>query len=151
MIIHGWTIYVHPLFEDQLNVLVNEVKDIKNKKPNDLKKSPKYKMLAAIYLLAFDEIPKDPSIKKYRLGKSLGSENKIWKRAKFYQQYRLFFRFDSSSKIILYIWVNDNKTKRAYGSKNDAYTVFRKMIDNGSPPNNWEDLLKESKKIRLAE
>lgn len=37
-----------------------------------------------------------------------------------------FFCFDSASKIIVYAWVNDEKNKRAYGSKSDAYRVFEK-------------------------
>jgi len=33
----------------------------------------------------------------------------------------------------------------AYGSDTDAYHVFRKMLDDGNPPDDWNDLLKESK------
>jgi len=47
------------------------------------------------------------------------------------------------SKIIVYAWVNDEKTKRAYDSKNDAYRIFEKMLNNGRPPGNWDELLKE--------
>lgn len=50
------------------------------------------------------------------------------------QRFRLFLRFDTKAKVIIYAWVNDEDTKRTYGSKNDAYAVFRKMLDNGNPP-----------------
>ena len=33
-------------------------------------------------------------------------------RAKFFQQYRLFFRFHQASRIIVYAWVNDADTRR---------------------------------------
>ncbi|MCX7117650.1 MAG: type II toxin-antitoxin system YhaV family toxin [Legionellales bacterium] len=75
---------------------------------------------------------------------SLGHENKHWFRVKFFQQYRLFFRYHLEKKIIIYAWVNDKNTKRAYEKKIDAYTVFRKMLINGKPPNTWDDLLKEA-------
>ena len=66
-------------------------------------------------------------------------------RAKFFQQYRLFFRFDAKSKLIIYAWVNDEKTKRAYGKRNDAYAVFEKMLNSGHPPDSFDQLLEEAK------
>jgi toxin YhaV len=75
----------------------------------------------------------------YRLGDTLGDGNSHWIRAKFYQQYRLFYRFDSRAKIIIYAWVNDDDTKRSRGSKTDAYAIFKKMIASGNPPNSWDD------------
>lgn len=47
-----------------------------------------------------------------------------WFRAKFFQQYRLFFCYHQASKIIVYAWVNIEATLRAYDSKTDAYQVF---------------------------
>ena len=61
------------------------------------------------------------------------------------QQYRLFFRYHAQSKIIVYAWVNDEDTKRAYESGNDAYRVFNKMLKNGHPPDDWDSLMAEAK------
>ncbi len=46
---------------------------------------------------------------------------------------------------------NDEKTKRAYNSKTDAYRTFKKMLNKGHPPDNWEQLILEAKNeaIRL--
>ena len=44
------------------------------------------------------------------------------------------------------MWINDENSKRAYDSNTDAYRVFKKMLDNGSPPDNWHDLLKEAER-----
>ena len=67
-------------------------------------------------------------------------------RAKFGgQRFRLFFRYDSKAKVIVYAWVNDDDSKRTYGSKTDAYAVFKKMLDKGNPPDDWEALLKVAK------
>jgi toxin YhaV len=48
--------------------------------------------------------------------------------------FRLFFRFSSTAKIIVYAWVNDSDTLRTYGSKGDAHAVFKTMLDKGNPP-----------------
>ena len=100
--------------------------------------------MAAVTKLAFDVIPQDPSKPEYRQGGTLGEEHKHWFRAKFFQQYRLFFRYHGPSKIIILAWVNDEDTKRAYESSDDAYRVFRKMLASGHPPDSWDKLLKEA-------
>jgi toxin YhaV len=68
-----------------------------------------------------------------------------WLRAKFFQQYRLFFRYHRDSRIIVYARVNDADTKRAYESATDAYQVFRRMLKRGRPPDDWNALLAEAK------
>ena len=73
----------------------------------------------------------------------MGDDYKHWFRAKFFQQYRLFFRYHEPSKTIVYAWVNDEHSKRAYGSKTDAYRVFEKMLQSGSPPDDWQALLED--------
>lgn len=55
-----------------------------------------------------------------------GDDDKHWLRVKFFRQYRLFFRYYALSKVIVFVWVNDKDTRRAYESSNDAYRVFRK-------------------------
>jgi len=37
--------------------------------------------------------------------------------------------------------VNDEDTKRAYENSDDAYRVFRKMLESGRPPDDWDQLL----------
>jgi toxin YhaV len=39
-----------------------------------------------------------------------------------------------AGKVIVLAWVNDEDTKRAYESSDDAYRVFRKMLETGQPP-----------------
>jgi toxin YhaV len=58
----------------------------------------------------------------------------------------LFFRYDIQSKVIVYAWVNDDSSKRAYESKTDAYKIFARMLKSGNPPDSWEELLKVVKK-----
>lgn len=142
--IEGWTIFAHPLFLAQLEALVEQVSALKQKHPVEYVKKNASKRLAAITKLAFEIIPQDPSRPEYRQGNTLGDEHKHWFRAKFFQQYRIFFRYHASSKVIVFAWVNDEGTKRAYESSDDAYRVFRKMLENGHPPDDWDQLLAEA-------
>ena len=57
----------------------------------------------------------------------------------------MFFRYHAPSKVIVLAWVNDDDTKRAYESSDDAYRVFRKMLASGHPPDDWDQLLDEAK------
>jgi toxin YhaV len=145
LVINGWNLFAHPLFLQQFEELAAQVEHLRDKYPKDYKKKNATKRLAAIAKLAFDIIPQDPSRTDYRQGTTLGDDYKHWFRAKFFQQYRLFFRYHQESKIILLAWVNDEQSKRAYDSNTDAYRIFKKMLQKGHPPDNWEDLLKEAK------
>lgn len=146
LIINGWYLLAHPLFLDQFESLTTEVENLFRKDETGYKEKNATKRLAAINKLIFEKIPQDPTLPEYRQGGTLGNAHKHWFRAKFFQQYRLFFRYHLESKIIVYAWVNDENTKRAYNHKSDAYNVFKKMLTNGRPPDDWNELLKQSKK-----
>ena len=145
LVIHGWSVFTHPLFLAQIEALVQQVDAFKQKDPVGYVKKNASKRLAAITKLAFDVIPQDPTRPEYRQGNTLGDDYKHWFRAKFFEQYRLFFRYHAPSKVIVLAWVNDDDTKRAYESSDDAYRVFRKMLENGHPPDDWSELLAETR------
>jgi toxin YhaV len=140
-----WEVWAHPLFLDQLEALTAAVERAHEKDPDGYRSGRDAKMLAAILKLAFEDIPADPAHKRFEQGETLGPARKHWRRAKFYQQYRLFFRFSSTAKVIVLAWVNDEQTKRAYGSRTDAYAVFAKMLKAGNPPDDWDALLTAAK------
>jgi toxin YhaV len=140
--VNGWTLFAHPLFVSQLEALQTQVERLRQQHPQDYQQKNATKRLAAIAKLAFEVIPQDPTRREYRQGNTLGEDYKHWFRAKFFQQYRLFFRYHQDSKIIVFAWVNDANSKRAYDSPTDAYRVFEKMLDSGNPPDDWAALLK---------
>ena len=144
LVAHGWTVFAHPLFVAQLEDLTRQVEVLKQKDPVGYVRKNASKRLAAITKLAFDVIPQDPTRPEYRQGNSLGGDHKHWFRAKFFQQYRLFFRYHAPSKVLVFAWVNDDDTKRAYESSDDAYRVFRKMLAAGHPPDDWTQLLTQA-------
>lgn len=145
IVIHGWTVFAHPLFLAQIEPLAQQVETFKQKDSVGYVKKNANKRLAAITKLAFDVIPQDPKRPEYRQGGTLGDDHKHWFRAKFFQQYRLYFRYHAPSKVIVFAWVNDEDTKRAYQSSDDAYRVFRRMLESGHPPNDWSQLLAEAR------
>jgi toxin YhaV len=92
--------------------------------------------------LAFDVVPQNPSRVEYRQGVTLGADRKHWFHAKFFQQYRLFFRYHAGAKMIVSALANDDDTKRTFESSDDAYRVFLKMLECGHPPDDWDQLPK---------
>jgi toxin YhaV len=120
--------------------LVRETQRARNRDPGGDKNRNVAKRLAAVLKLAFHDIPQDPTSRTWLQGATLGSQHKHWLRAKFFQQYRLFFRCDRGSRVIVYGWVNGEATKRAYGSATDAYKVFSALLTKGNPPDGWSAL-----------
>jgi len=150
--INGWTILAHPLFLDQLEKLTETVEALKAQKPNEYQKNASTKLLAALNKLVFEIVPADPTATVYRQGSSLGDDYKHWFRAKFGNgRFRLFFRYDSTAKVIIFAWVNDETTLRTYGAKTDAYKVFKGMLDDGNPPDDWAALRKAGSEARALE
>lgn len=149
LVVNGWSLFAHPLFLEQLEGLITTVEALQKKDPQGYLKKNASKRLAAISKLAFEVIPQDPTRPEYRQGNTLGEDHKHWFRAKFFQQYRLFFRYHAASRIIILAWVNDEDTKRAYESSDDAYRVFRKMLESGHPPDDWDSLLAQAQPALL--
>ena len=146
VVINGWKIYAHPLFIDQFEELLHEVEQLRVADPVGYREKKKTKLLAAIQKMAFEVIPQNPAHQMFLQGNTLGRPYRHWYRGKFFDgRYRLFFRFSSTAKAIVLAWVNDAETLRTYGSRTDAYSVFKGMLGRNRPPNEWEALLKEAK------
>jgi toxin YhaV len=84
VLIHGWSVYAHPLFLSQLQALIKQVETLKQKDPAAYVHKNASKRLGAITKLAFDIIPQDPARAEYRQGNTLGGQHKHWFRAKFF-------------------------------------------------------------------
>jgi len=148
MKVNGWKLYWHPAFKEQFDKALEAVEAIKANRPQDLPTSDKAKLLKRVIEIISIEVPKDPNHANYSQGNTLGLANRHWRRAKFFQRFRLFFRFSSEAKIIIYAWVNDEKTLRKAGAKTDPYSVFANRLTKGDPPNDWANLLKKSSEIK---
>jgi len=129
---HGWKLYRSSAFADALDRLEADVARLAADRPLDHGNHPKAKLLARIRDLIFEEIPRDPNANVYGLGNTLGPAHRHWRRAKFLQRFRLFFRFDSASRIIIYAWVNDENTLRK-ADRDGPVCGFRAATRRGHP------------------
>jgi toxin YhaV len=142
IVVNGWTLYAHPLLLDQLEKLTAAVEKAKAKDPKGWASAANAKVLAAVRSLIFETVPEDPTRSEYRQGSTLGAARKHWFRVKFGNgRFRLFFRYSTTHKIIVYGWLNDEGTLRKEGARSDAYAVFRRMLEAGHPPDDWNELV----------
>jgi toxin YhaV len=146
---NGWRLYAHPAFSQPLDALILAVETLQRKQPEAYRSHPKTKLLKRTLDLILVEIPRDPNAPEFQLGNTLGTAYRHWRRAKFLGRFRLFFRFSSAHKAIVYAWVaytraGDAGTLRKAGSHSDPYAVFTKRLQEGNPPDEWDDLFRKS-------
>jgi len=145
----GWWLLSWPGFQAQFDALVDSVDKLRDNDPNSYKGHPRTKLLATVVRIITQDVPRDPGHVDFRQGGTLGAAYTGWFRAKFHARYRLFFRFDSQRKAIVYAWMNDEGGLRKEGDRNDPYNVFRRMLQRGKPPTSFDDLLRESSGLAL--
>lgn len=141
---HGWTLLFHQCLVEQLQKLHAAAEHAQRKDPQTSESNANVRLFAALSKLIFEVVPSDPNREQYRQGNTLGTTYRHWRRAKIGRRFRLFFRFDSKTRIIIFAWVNDEHTLRATGSKTDPYIVFQRMLERGFPPDDWADLVSAS-------
>jgi toxin YhaV len=137
---HGWTLLFHDCVVEQLRKLHQAARRAEHNSPQDFGSNANVKLFRALSQLMLEVIPGDPSRDEYRQGNTLGASHRHWRRAKIGRRFRLFFRYDSRSRVIVFAWVNDEQTLRSSGSASDPYAVFEKMLGRSHPPDDWEDL-----------
>lgn len=146
--VNGWFLLAHPLFLDQLERLTTTAE---KEAAGNGGERPATKLLAHVLDLVFEKIPQNPGNPAYRHGGTLGGGNREWFRAKTGNgRFRLFFRFSSTSQVIIYAWLNDEHSLRTYGSKSDAHAVFASMLEEGNPPTGWPALYAAASETEAA-
>jgi toxin YhaV len=141
---HGWKLYAHPAFGRRLATLILAVDAIAKQQPQTYASHPKTKLLKRILDAILVEVPLDPNAPEYQLGNTLGPAYRHWRRVKFLSRFRLFFRFSSTSKAIVFAWVNDENTLRKAGARTDPYAVFTRRLRDGNPPDDWNALFQQA-------
>ena len=142
---HGWTLLFHECLREQLQKLEAAVTRAQAQDPEGFESNANVKLFNALSKLILETIPGNPNHEEYRQGNTMGTTFRHWRRAKIGRRFRLFFRFDSNTRIIVLTWVNDAHTLRSSGSRSDPYAVFQKMLQRGHPPDNWAALVLASK------
>lgn len=139
---NGWAIWYHPLFRDRFAALVAEVEDLAQQNPQGYRQHTATKLLPALTHIIETLVSAHPGAPQFRLGATLGVYTN-WRRVKgngLPSRYRLFFRFMIKAKVIVFVWLNDEDTQRKAGAKTDVYAVFRKMLQGGQVPDNFDVL-----------
>lgn len=141
---HGWKLLFHNCLSEQLQKLYVAEQQARQQDPQGCESNANVRLFAALSKLIFDAVPSDPNREEYRQGNTMGPAFRHWRRAKIGRRFRLFFRFDSKTRIIIFAWVNDEKTLRSSGSKKDPYALFKHMLERGHPPDDWATLVAAS-------
>ena len=141
---HGWNLLFHECLTEQLQKLHAYTERAQQQDPQGFESNANVRLFNALSKLIFEAVPSDPNREEYRQGNTIGTEFRHWRRAKIGRRFRLFFRFDSTTRIIIFAWVNDENTLRSSGSKSDPYAVFQRMLARGHPPDDWASLVSAS-------
>lgn len=142
---HGWVLLFHTCIVEQLQKLSTAAERAQRSDPRGFESNANVKLFRALNQLILEAVPSDPARDEYRQGNTLGPAHRHWRRAKIGRRFRVFFRYDSKAKTVVFAWVNDEQTLRAVGSKSDPYAVFKKMLEQGNPPDDWESLVAASR------
>lgn len=134
---NGWTLLFHPLICEQLQK-VDEAAEKARKKGAG---NANVKLFGMLSKAIYERIPANPAADEFRQGNTLGPKYRHWRRVKFGGRFRLYFRFDSKSRVIIFAWVNDEKSLRKQGAKSDPYQMFKAMLNGGNPPDDMPALL----------
>lgn len=119
----------HEIYYTRITTLKDILKKLKEELP-----APQYlshrtvKLAKRIYDADQNIIPQDPDRPEYKLK---GDLKKYRRYKKGLQRYRLFFAFSSSPKIILYLYLNNEKELRKAGGRNDPYRKFKIFVTRG--------------------
>ena len=142
---HGWILLFHECIVEQLQKLHAAAERAQHNDPQGYEGNANVKLFRALTQLIHEVVPSDPGRDEYRQGNRLGPAHGHWRRARIGRRFRLFFRYDSRSKTIVFAWVNDEQTLRSAGSKPDPCAVFKKMLQRGNPSDDWESLVATSR------
>lgn len=152
LIVNGWVLLFHPALVEQLERLTAaaiadlEKRDATGTHGRGTAATANDKVVSYLYHAMFEEIPQAPASAQYQQGNTLGPSRRHWRRDKFGAgRFRLFFRYMTPIRTIVYGWVNDQNSLRTYGSSTDAYRRFGEQLDRGHPPDDWDALVEASR------
>ena len=148
---YGWTLLFYTEFSRQLAKLEDAAERARRTDPQGFASNSSVKLLRAVYRATAEVIPQDPSRTEYRQGNTLGTRHRHWRRARIGRRFRLFFRYDTKAKVIVYAWMNDERTLRSAGSRTNPYSVFASMLARGEPPGDWASLIAASAQTPQSE
>ena len=120
----------HQVYAHRIARLKEQVKELRQKlNDEDFSHHEIVKLATRIRQADQVIIPQDPDRPEYRLS---GELRKYRRYKRGLKRYRLFFCFSHQPKMILYLYLNDEKHLRKTGSKSDPYEDFKKLVGRGT-------------------
>ena len=119
----------HEFYHRRIAKLKEQVKELHQKlSKEEFKQHEIVKLACRIRQADTERIPQDPDHPEYRL---TGELKKYRRYKQGLRRYRLFFCFSNQPKMILYLYLNDEKHLRKAGAKSDPYETFKKLAGKG--------------------
>lgn len=116
----------HDFYFQRIAKLKEQVKKLRNKLSNE--EFQQHEIVKFAYRIREADqkiIPQDPNRPEYLL---MGSLKKYRRYKQGLQRYRLLFCFSNQPKIILYLYLNDEKHIRKAGDRKDPYEEFKRLV-----------------------
>ena len=124
-----YVLKIHQFLSRRIAALKIQVKELKETlDKNTYQQHPLVKFAYRVRRAIEEIIPENPDRPEYRL---TGELRKYRRYKQGLQRYRLFFCFSNQPRIILYLYLNDERHLRKEGDKNDPYEVFKKFVKQG--------------------
>jgi len=134
---NNYILKAHNLYYTRIKEIRERVVVLKSRLPkNEFIKHDLVKFAKRLREADKNTIPSDPAHPDYRLS---GELKKFKRYKKGLRRYRLFFCYSDSPPIIVYLYLNDDRTLRKEGSKTDAYEVFKKLVSQKKVSSNPGD------------
>jgi toxin YhaV len=140
---HGWNLLFHDGLIEQLQKLQTAAQKAKAQDPQGFESNANVKLFNALAQLMLETVPSDPSRDEYRQGNTMGPAFRHWRRAKLGRRFRLVFRFDSKTRIIIFMATMGAQTYLAKRQARADLTAFDAMMARagGEPPREGDRIL----------
>ncbi len=143
MLRHGWNLLFHEGLIEQLQKLQAAARRAQAQDPQGFESNANVKLFNALAQLMLETVPSDPNRDEYRQGNNMGPAFRHWRRAKLGRRFRLFFRFDSKTRIIIFMAIKEAQTYFAERQERADLTEFDAVMarTGGEPPREGDRIL----------
>ena len=140
---HGWNLLFHDGLIEQLQKLQTAAQKAKAQDPQGFESNANVKLFNALAQLMLETVPSDPSRDEYRQGNTMDPAFRHWRQAKLGRRFRLFFRFDSKTRIIIFMAMMEAQTYLAKRQARADLTAFDAVMarTGGEPPREGDRIL----------
>ena len=140
---HGWNLLFHEGLIEQLQKLQAAAQRAQAQDPQGFESNANLKLFNALAQLMLETVPSDPSRDEYRQGNTMGPAFRHWRRAKLGRRFRLFFRFDSKTRIIIFMATMEAQTYLAKRQARADLNAFDAVMarTGGEPPREGDRIL----------